>query len=77
MKRDSSRDIQSVDFSVELNASEQFVDMIKNMKSFALNDDARIKSLTHAKGTLMFDELAKHLDAHNSNFDRTVTDKEV
>jgi len=43
MKRDSSRDIQSVDFSVELNASEQFVDVIKNMKSFALNDDARIK----------------------------------
>lgn len=47
------------------------------MKKFGLNDKEKIKALTHSKGTLMFDELAKNLDAHNGNFDKTITNKEV
>ena len=40
-------DAQSIDFNTDLNASQQFIDVIKDMKNFSLADEERIKSLTH------------------------------
>ena len=77
LKQESSRSILSIDFDTELNASKNFIDVIKDMKKFSLSDKERIISLTHQQGTLMFDQLADNLEAHNGNFDKTITNKEV
>jgi len=72
-----SGEITDRSFKEDLNAAQNMVKMIKDMKNLELENADNVKQLICQNGLMLFKDISDELETNSRGFDKKIVDKDV